>query len=85
MERRYEDLAEFRVRDIRTHNEKVNTWNEKYPDADAMMSMPYIVVSIDELGDLMMVAGKEVEASIIRLSQSPGRRHSPDPGPKTIR
>ena len=69
MERRYEDLAEFRVRDIRTYNEKVNTWNEKYPDADAMMSMPYIVVLIDELGDLMMVAGKEVEASIIRLSQ----------------
>lgn len=69
MERRYEDLAEFRVRDIRTYNEKVKTWNEKYPDADAMMSMPYIVVLIDELGDLMMVAGKEVEASIIRLSQ----------------
>lgn len=69
MERRYEDLAEFRVRDIRTYNEKVKTWNQKYSDADPMMPMPYIVVLIDELGDLMMVAGKEVEASIIRLSQ----------------
>lgn len=65
MERRYEDLAEMRARDIRSYNEKVKTQRDKseYP------LMPYIVVLIDELGDLMMVAGKEVESSIIRLSQ----------------
>jgi DNA segregation ATPase FtsK/SpoIIIE, S-DNA-T family len=65
MERRYEDLAEMRTRDIRSFNEKVraNHGKSEYP------IMPYIVVLIDELGDLMMVAGKEVESSIIRLAQ----------------
>ncbi|MBX3722650.1 MAG: DNA translocase FtsK [Turneriella sp.] len=65
MERRYEDLADMRARDIRSFNEKVRANKEKsdYP------IMPYIVVLIDELGDLMMVAGKEVESSIIRLAQ----------------
>lgn len=67
MERRYEDLAETRVRDIRSYNQKIlshaNSKKSKIPP------MPYIVVLIDELGDLMMVAGKEVEASIIRLAQ----------------
>lgn len=62
MERRYEDLAETRVRDIRSYNEKIAERNQGSP-------MPYIVILIDELGDLMMVAGKEVESSIIRLSQ----------------
>lgn len=65
MERRYEDLADMRARDIRSFNEKVRATRDKseYP------IMPYIVVLIDELGDLMMVAGKEVESSIIRLAQ----------------
>lgn len=65
MERRYEDLADMRARDIRSFNEKVraNMGKSEYP------VMPYIVVLIDELGDLMMVAGKEVESSIIRLAQ----------------
>jgi S-DNA-T family DNA segregation ATPase FtsK/SpoIIIE len=64
MERRYEDLADMRARDIRSFNEKVKAQKDpEYPP------MPYIVVLIDELGDLMMVAGKEVESSIIRLAQ----------------
>ncbi|MDH5719412.1 MAG: DNA translocase FtsK [Spirochaetia bacterium] len=70
MERRYEDLAELRVRDIRTYNEKINEYREENKsDKENRPLMPYIVVLIDELGDLMLVAGKEVEASIIRLSQ----------------
>lgn len=70
MERRYEDLAEMRVRDIRSYNEKISQLNENlFRSQNPHQNMPYIVVLIDELGDLMMVAGKEVEASIIRLSQ----------------
>lgn len=65
MERRYEDLAEMSTRDIRSYNEKVKSGKM---NADTPI-MPYIVVLIDELGDLMMVAGKEVESSIIRLAQ----------------
>lgn len=62
MERRYEDLVELRVRDIRSYNEKVK-------EKKSIPQMPYIVILIDELGDLMMVAGKDVESSIIRLTQ----------------
>lgn len=65
MERRYEDLADMSTRDIRSYNEKVRS-QKANPDTPIM---PYIVVLIDELGDLMMVAGKEVESSIIRLAQ----------------
>lgn len=65
MERRYEDLAELSARDIRSYNEKIRSQKNK----GELPLMPYIVVLIDELGDLMMVAGKEVESSIIRLAQ----------------
>lgn len=65
MERRYEDLAELSARDIRSYNEKLRQLKNK----GELYPMPYIVVLIDELGDLMMVAGKEVESSIIRLAQ----------------
>jgi S-DNA-T family DNA segregation ATPase FtsK/SpoIIIE len=65
MERRYEDLAEMSARDIRSYNEKIRALKNKAE----LPLMPYIVVLIDELGDLMMIAGKEVESSIIRLAQ----------------
>ncbi|MCX7632879.1 MAG: DNA translocase FtsK, partial [Turneriella sp.] len=65
MERRYEDLAELGARDIRSYNDKLRQQRHKID----LPTMPYIVVLIDELGDLMMVAGKEVESSIIRLAQ----------------
>ncbi|MDH4201188.1 MAG: DNA translocase FtsK [Spirochaetia bacterium] len=70
MERRYEDMAEMRARDIVSYNGKVEEQNkESRSSGEIIPKMPYIVVLIDELGDLMMVAGKEVESSIIRLSQ----------------
>ena len=56
MERRYELFAQNGVRDIAKYNE-------------AYGSLPYIVVVIDELADLMMVAPSEVEDCIVRLSQ----------------
>ncbi|RME92775.1 MAG: DNA translocase FtsK [Candidatus Hydrogenedentota bacterium] len=70
MERRYEDMAEMRARNIQTYNQKIAQLNKKeFRSQNPLPKMPYIVILIDELGDLMMVAGKEVEASIVRLSQ----------------
>lgn len=64
MENRYEVFATVAVRNISSYNEKVLA----YPE-DHLSIMPYIVVIIDELADLMMVAGKEVESSIQRITQ----------------
>lgn len=58
MNRRYKDFAAKRCRNIAEHN-------EKFPDAKE----PYVVIVIDELADLMMVAGKDVEAAICRIAQ----------------
>ncbi|MBW7857464.1 MAG: DNA translocase FtsK 4TM domain-containing protein [Leptonema sp. (in: Bacteria)] len=63
MENRYQLLSSVRCRDILSFNDRVK---------NGLLShrlMPYIVVLIDELSDLMMVAAKEVEDSIIRLTQ----------------
>jgi S-DNA-T family DNA segregation ATPase FtsK/SpoIIIE len=66
MIRRYDLFARQGVRDISRYNELCqNTTN----DAAGGGSLPYIVVIIDELADLMMVAPSEVEDSIVRLSQ----------------
>ena len=61
MERRYELMADTRTKNIENYNEKV-----KGTDAE---HFPYIVVIIDELADLMMTSGKDVEVSIARLAQ----------------
>lgn len=65
MDERYERFAEAGVRNIASYNEKV----ENGGFGDSRKPLPYIVVIIDELADLMMVAGKEVEASIQRITQ----------------
>jgi len=62
MERRYKLMAESRTKNIENYNEKVKKDGSAEP-------MPYIVVVIDELADLMMSGGKEVELSIARLAQ----------------
>lgn len=63
MERRYQILSRRKVRDIRSFNEKVKEGRIEHDP------MPYVVVLIDELSDLMMVSAKDVEDSIIRLTQ----------------
>ena len=64
MERRYERFAAAGVRNMGEYNKKVAL------AADPNMTkMPYIVVIVDELSDLMMVAGNEVETAIVRLAQ----------------
>ncbi len=61
MERRYKQMAEARTKNIENYNEKAKKIGAE--------SFPYIVVIIDELADLMMNGGKEVELSIARLAQ----------------
>lgn len=62
MERRYKLFSENRVRDITTYRQKAQT-------DDTLDPLPYIVIIIDELADLMMVAANEVESYIARLAQ----------------
>ena len=72
MERRYKDLAGWGVRNIDGYNAEVKRRNEseQFDDnGEPWKKLPFIVIIIDELADLMMVAGKEVEESITRLAQ----------------
>lgn len=72
MERRYKDLAGYGVRNIDGYNIEAKRRNdiEMWDDSgDPHRILPYIVIIIDELADLMMVSGKEVEESITRLAQ----------------
>lgn len=62
MERRFEVFAQSGARDIGSYNEKV----EKDPSFEVM---PFIVVIVDELADLMAARGREIEAGIVRLAQ----------------
>ena len=61
MERRYQLMSQTRTKNIETYNEKAKKENRD--------QLPYIVVVIDELNDLMMTGGKDVEFSIARLAQ----------------
>ena len=63
---RYKKFADMNVRDIKGYNEAVR---EQAQQGEVLESMPQIVIVIDELADLMMVAGKEVEEAICRLAQ----------------
>ncbi len=68
MDRRFELLSKAEARDIDTYNRKTEA--RTTPDGfDAASKMPYVVIVIDELADLMVAAGSEVEACIIRLAQ----------------
>ncbi|HSK06535.1 MAG TPA: DNA translocase FtsK 4TM domain-containing protein [Acidimicrobiia bacterium] len=66
MDRRYDLLADAKVRDIEGYRAK---WDGGGLDPDGFDRFPYIVIIIDELNDLMMVAGREVEESIVRIAQ----------------
>jgi DNA segregation ATPase FtsK/SpoIIIE, S-DNA-T family len=72
MERRYRDLAGWGVRNIDGYNTEIMRRNlvKEYDDkGDPWKPLPYIVIIIDELADLMMTSGREVEESITRLAQ----------------
>jgi S-DNA-T family DNA segregation ATPase FtsK/SpoIIIE len=71
MELRYDKLSHVGVRNIIDYNNKVKTGTIKPRDGEEFdhKFMPYIVVVIDELADLMITAGKDVEEPIARLAQ----------------
>src|SRR5947207_1519031 len=72
MERRYKELAGWGVRNIDGYNaerDRRNTVKDFDENGEAWTRMPYIVIIIDELADLMMTSGHEVEDSITRLAQ----------------
>ncbi len=68
MEKRYQTFEDNAVKNIEGYNAFVDKQNKKNPDSP-IHHMPYIVVIIDELADLMLVASKEVEDSIMRITQ----------------
>lgn len=68
MERRYDLFESSGTKNIEGYNKLVDKKNEEDPSLN-MKRLPFIVVIIDELADLMMVAAKEVEDSIMRITQ----------------
>jgi DNA segregation ATPase FtsK/SpoIIIE, S-DNA-T family len=77
MERRLRLLAEYGVRNIDQFNKKIrkvqeqprSLFEEDEPAEEAIRPLPYILILIDELADLMMLEGKNVEESVTRLAQ----------------
>ena len=68
MEKRYEMFSDTGVKKISEYNQYVEKENKRHPESP-LSKMPYIVVIIDEFADLMLVASKEVEDSIMRITQ----------------
>ncbi len=69
MERRYDLFEENGVKNIAGYNKLVEEKNAKLSEEEQIRKLPYMVVIVDELADLMLVAGKEVEDSIMRITQ----------------
>ena len=75
MERRYTEMAKEKVRNIIDYNKKMAKQAVEVPDEDGNEQkhdggkMPYIVIVVDEMADLMMMAGKDLEMLIVRIAQ----------------
>jgi S-DNA-T family DNA segregation ATPase FtsK/SpoIIIE len=69
MERRYDRLSKAAVRNIADYNEKIASGKLRNTPEQPHVKMPYLVVVIDELADLMITAAREVEEPIARLAQ----------------
>ncbi|HEY4476964.1 MAG TPA: DNA translocase FtsK 4TM domain-containing protein [Candidatus Paceibacterota bacterium] len=69
MERRYTVLEKHAVRDIQTYHLEMQSEKRKTQANEALESLPYIVIIIDELADIMATYPRELEAAIVRLAQ----------------
>ena len=69
MERRYDEFERTGNKNIAGYNMYIEKQNKTLPEEEKLHKMPFIVVIIDELADLMLVAAKEVEDSIMRITQ----------------
>ena len=77
MERRYKQMADVKIKNIKDYNAKIKSGGHKIAVADEDGNvqqhqdgaMPYIVIVIDEMADLMMVAKRDVEALVVRIAQ----------------
>ena len=68
MDQRFQLFSDNQVKNIAGYNDMIDKENKKHPEKPTA-KMPYIVTIIDELADLMLVASKEVEDSITRITQ----------------
>ncbi len=69
MERRYDVFASVNARNIAGYNEFAKEYNKNKNEDEQKEILPFIVVILDEVADLMMVASKDVEDCIMRISQ----------------
>ncbi|WP_028575617.1 DNA translocase FtsK [Desulfonatronovibrio hydrogenovorans] len=70
MESRYDRMARMGVRNIEGFNQKLASMGQERPEGlEDLEPMPYLVLIIDEMADLMLTAAKEVEVDIVRLAQ----------------
>lgn len=70
MDRRYHAIARLGGKNVTSYNQKLASFKGNIPDIFSDLEpMPYLVIVIDELADLMMTASKEVETNIVRLAQ----------------
>ncbi|WP_320169745.1 DNA translocase FtsK 4TM domain-containing protein [Maridesulfovibrio sp.] len=70
MDKRYDNMARLGARNIASYNTKLAKMDGSLPeDLEDLEPMPFLVIIVDELADLMLTAGKDVEQSIVRLAQ----------------
>ena len=69
MERRYDLFSDSKTKDLETYNDYIKEKNKALADEEKLPMLPYWVVVIDELSDLMLAFPNEIEDSIMRLSQ----------------
>ena len=70
MERRYDLLSKAGAKNIEGYNQQIQTGSISAPEGEeAPQKLPYLVIIVDELAELMMVAAKDIEISIARLAQ----------------
>ncbi|MBN1327672.1 MAG: DUF87 domain-containing protein, partial [Candidatus Cloacimonetes bacterium] len=69
MERRYDLLQKYKVKNLKSYNEKITKLKENIAEPPEDDNLPYIIIVVDELADLMMTVGRDVERPITRLAQ----------------